>query len=220
VSLIAIGDVHGCARTLRLLLERLALTPQDHVVFVGDYVDRGPDSRGVIQTCLDLAGRISCTFLRGNHEALMLDAIAPDAPVDAVAHWHQSGGGATRDSYPGGVIDSAHRAFLHATALYHQTPDFFFAHAGILPWRTAAQSAAEARADVLLWTREHVETQPEDVVWEKVVVCGHTPKPEPISRPHLIMLDTGAAYAHRPGMGRLCAVRLPERAFVFEPYAE
>ena len=220
MSLIAIGDVHGCARTLNVLLRKLDLQPDDHVVFVGDYVDRGPDSRGVIQTCIDLQESVRCTFLRGNHEAIMLDAIAPDAPIDAVAHWHQSGGGDMRASYPGGVIDPAHVTFLQSTELYLDTPDFFFVHGGIPPWRTTAHSAAQSDSDILLWTREHIDTQPRDVVWEKPVVCGHTPKPEPIDRPHLLMIDTGAAYVHRAGMGRLCAVRLPEREFVFADYAE
>jgi serine/threonine protein phosphatase 1 len=218
VSLIAIGDVHGCARTLRALLARLAPAASDHIVFVGDYVDRGPDTRGVIQTCIELAKRVPCTFLRGNHEAIMLDALAPNAPIDAVAHWHQSGGGATRDSYPGGVIAPEHLAFLEATELFYDAPDFFFVHAGIQPWRTVAQSAAQASPDVLLWTREHIGTEPRDVVWEKPVVCGHTPRSEPIDREHLVMIDTGCAYATRPGMGRLCAVRLPERQFVFADY--
>ncbi len=220
MSLIAIGDVHGCARTLQTLLAKLDLQPDDHVVFVGDYVDRGPDVRGVIQTCIDLQSRVRCTFLRGNHEAIMLEAIAPDAPINAVAHWHQSGGGATRASYPGGVIDPAHVAFLEATELYLDTSDFFFVHAGLLPWRTVAHSIAHADADLLLWTREHIDTQPRDVVWEKPVVCGHTPRSRPIDRPHLLMVDTGAAYVHREGMGRLCAVRLPERTFVFADHAE
>ena len=73
MGFIAIGDIHGCAATLDLLLDRLAPGPDDHLVFVGDYIDRGPDTKGVIDRLFALREDQPCTFLRGNHEALMLD---------------------------------------------------------------------------------------------------------------------------------------------------
>ena len=76
---IAIGDIHGCPATLDVLLTKLALSTEDHLIFVGDYVDRGPDSKAVIERLLELEEASEertgphCTFLRGNHDQMMLD---------------------------------------------------------------------------------------------------------------------------------------------------
>ena len=72
MGMIAIGDIHGCAKTLDGLLRELELMAEDHLIFVGDYIDRGPDSKGVIDRMLVLKEKYSCTFLRGNHEELLL----------------------------------------------------------------------------------------------------------------------------------------------------
>ena len=69
----AIGDVHGCATELRLLLERLPLTPETTLIFVGDYIDRGPQSRDVIDTLLEVRERCTLVALLGNHEAMFLE---------------------------------------------------------------------------------------------------------------------------------------------------
>ncbi|ARA93953.1 MAG: serine/threonine protein phosphatase [Bacteroidetes bacterium] len=218
MGLIAIGDIHGCARTLDRLLERLAPSADDHLVFVGDYIDRGPDSNGVISRLLALRDQVRCTFLRGNHEALMLGYL-DQGEYDL---WHVNGGAATLDSY---VTDSAHRHvdiptahldFIRSTALYADTPDFFFVHAGLKPHLSIAENLARYDEDVFLWERGHLQAR--ELAWEKCVVCGHTPQPEPINRERLIAIDTGCVYHLHPQLGRLTAVRLPERTFVSVPY--
>ncbi len=219
---IAIGDVHGCVETLRALLENLQPTPDDRLVFVGDYIDRGPDSKGVIELLLDLRERFDCTFLRGNHEALML-AYLDGTTINGVSGselWSVNGGRQTLGSYADAAgrvaIPAAHEAFLRETQLYADHDEFFFVHAGLLPDLTIAENLQEDDQEVFLWEREHLRAA--HLAWEKPVVCGHTPRSEPIDRDKLLMIDTGCVYHLRPHLGRLCAVRLPERAFVFQDY--
>lgn len=222
MALYAIGDVHGCVGSLRALLDRLAPTADDHLVFVGDYIDRGPDSKGVLDLLIDLRARVRCTFLRGNHEALML-AYLDGADVNGVPGselWSINGGHQTLGSYTDDAgrvrIPQAHIDFLRATKLYYDHPDFFFVHAGLRPELTIEENLDEDDADVYLWEREHLHAP--YLPWEKPVVCGHTPQAEPINRSKLLMIDTGCVYHLRPQLGRLCAVHLPERDFVFQDY--
>lgn len=213
MALIAIGDIHGCVHTLDALLSRLAPTLDDQLIFIGDYIDRGPDARGVIERLLQLQQEIPCIFLRGNHEALMLDYL-DRGEADL---WFMNGGLTTLNSYRGnGIhIPEAHEAFLRATQLYYDTPEFFFVHGGLKPNLTIAENLRRyGHTSLFLWEREHLNAL--QFVWEKPVVCGHTPVAEPINRDKLIAIDTGCVYPHS-GLGRLTAVRLPERTFVSVP---
>lgn len=72
MGLIAIGDIHGCAITMDALLDRIQPGPDDTLIFIGDYIDRGPDSKGVIDRLIRLREEQECVFLRGNHEELLL----------------------------------------------------------------------------------------------------------------------------------------------------
>jgi serine/threonine protein phosphatase 1 len=226
MGLIAVGDLHGCARTLEALLESLAATPDDHLVFIGDYVDRGPDSRGVLNRLLKLeadaaAGRgPACTFLRGNHDQMMIDYI--DTGGRNLVLWRMNGGLSTIANYVNraGDLDvpPEHLDLLRRTQILLDTDEFTFVHAGLDPDVTIAENVADADPRVALWTREHLDADLS--LWEKTVVCGHTPVQQPINRKELIAIDTGAVYSHVRGLGRLTAVRLPERSFVQVPYQE
>ena len=133
----------------------------------------------------------------------------------------RAGGMQTLGSYVEGGnvrIPQAHIDFYRATQLYADHDDFFFVHAGLYPDLTIAENLEEDDEEVFLWERSHLNAA--HLAWEKPVVCGHTPRSEPIDRDKLLMIDTGCVYHLRPHLGRLCAVRLPERAFVFQPYAE
>lgn len=217
MALIAIGDIHGCASTLDEMLGRLAVTGDDHLVFIGDYIDRGPASSQVIDRLLALREEVPCTFLRGNHEKFMLDFL-DHGELDL---WNANGGMTTLRSYLDEdrrlYIPEAHADFVRETQLFHDTPDFFFVHAGLDPDLSIAQNVRQHDEEVFLWERNHIEAT--HLAWEKPVVCGHTPRPEPINRELLIGIDTGCVYHTRPSLGRLTAVRLPEREFVQVEYA-
>ena len=220
----AIGDIHGCAATLDRLLARLAadagtaLGPADTLVFVGDYVDRGPDSPAVIDRLLELEAASDaetgprCVFLRGNHDQMMLDYVDGVGDADL---WWANGGRTTIAAYTarGDVqVPFDHIAFLRRTGLVAEGIGFAFVHAGLDTRRSVADNLADPDPRVALWTRQHLDADLS--AWEKPVVCGHTPVPVPINQPRLIDIDTGAVYAGRPGLGRLTAVALPERRFV------
>ena len=116
---IAIGDIHGCSAGLATLIDTIGPGPEDVIVTLGDHIDRGPDSRGVLDQLLDLAGRCRLVPLLGNHEELLNDALAD---LSALRRWLTLGGTTTLRSYgwaPGGPrraladwIPEPHRRFL------------------------------------------------------------------------------------------------------------
>lgn len=218
MGLIAIGDIHGCVGTLDALLKLLAPTQDDHLIFIGDYIDRGPDSKGVIDRLLALRQSQQCTFLRGNHEAFMLGYLENRE----FELWGMNGGVATLRSYAvddqNVLIPEEHVDFVSQTKLYYDDPDFFFVHAGLKPALTITENLAGYGEEVFLWEREHLQAHEYELAWEKPVVCGHTPTPEPLNLDMLIDIDTGCVYHMHPKMGRLTAVRLPEREFVMVDY--
>ena len=220
MAILAIGDIHGCVATLDALLTRLNSTPGDHLIFIGDYVDRGPDSKAVIDRLMELeeAGAEEkgprCTFLRGNHDQMMLDYVDFPGDPDVFDLWAINGGLSTLDSYVEDgrlVLPDAHVEFLRRTEFVHETDDFVFVHAGLDPKKSIAENLNPVDPQVVLWTRAHLKAKLKK--WEKPVVCGHTPQREPINDPKLINIDTGAVYSHIEGLGVLTAVKLPEREF-------
>ncbi len=220
MAVFAIGDIHGCVATLDALLEQLGPTVHDHLVFIGDYVDRGPDSKAVLDRLIELGSDADsesgprCTFLRGNHDQMMLDYVDYPGDPDVYEIWSINGGLATLNSYVVNgnlVLPEAHIAFLRRTEIVYETTDFVFVHAGFDPKKTIAENLEPVDPQVALWTRGHLKANLKR--WEKPVVCGHTPQRGPLNSPKLINIDTGAVYHHIPGLGFLTAVQLPEREF-------
>lgn len=204
--IIAIGDIHGCARELEALLEKLALTSRDLVVFLGDYVDRGPDSRRVIDIILKLSEEVEVVALKGNHEALFLDFL--DHPESTGAGlFVLNGGTSTLANYssPDGKIEipESHIRFLHGLKLYHETDEYFFVHAGVPNVPLSSLDPAKHEM-AMLWTRHPFLSS--QYQWEKVVVHGHTPVRDIEILPNRINLDTGCVFD-----GRLTAMEFPSR---------
>jgi serine/threonine protein phosphatase 1 len=207
----AIGDVHGrddlLARLHAAIAADWAAAPAARaaVVHLGDYVDRGPDSPGVLRRIAGpspIPGAES-VMLRGNHEAMMLAALAPGASPNAQVHWQFNGGRATLAAYRGPVPDRD-LELLRGLALSWRAGDYLFVHAGIDP-RKPLEAQAE---DDLIWIREPFLSWPGPL--EAVVVHGHTPEPEPVVRPHRIGIDTGAV-----GGGALTCLVLEEDGLRF-----
>jgi serine/threonine protein phosphatase 1 len=128
---IAVGDVHGCSRALATLLDAIHLEPQDTLVGLGDYLDRGPDSRGVVQLLIGVAQRCRLVPLMGNHEEMALAAL--DSRMHR-AEWFRDGGWLTLESY-GGIerVPSEHWEFLHGCRDVFETSTHFFVHANYDP---------------------------------------------------------------------------------------
>lgn len=212
VRVYAVGDVHGRLDLLREIEERivedLAASPrvvEPFVVYLGDYVDRGVDSRGVLQWLIDnpLLTGLSRVLLIGNHD-LWLREFLRGQPVGA--SWIQFGGDATLASY--GVrfditlpepqriaqaqkqlvdrFPTTHRELLHGLELAWSCGDYYFCHAGIRPGVPLDRQSPED----LLWIREPFLSWRGDP--GKVIVHGHTVTEEPVVRPNRIGIDTGA----------------------------
>ncbi len=167
---IAIGDIHGCLKALEGLLSAIGPTPDDRLVFLGDYVDRGPDSRGVIERLLALQKETQTVFLLGNHEIMFRTMLA--RPVAQA--WLDIGGQATLESYEGAIsnVPRSHAEFLFSLLPYFETEDAIFAHANFDP----QVPMCEQTEDKLYW--EHLDEAPLVHCSGKHVYLGHTPQPE------------------------------------------
>jgi len=189
---IAIGDIHGCKAALDALLVAIKPAERDKLVFLGDYVDRGPDSRGVIDTVLTLEKQCKVVTLLGNHEVMLLDALerGPEG-----SGWLQYGGAETMASYGWeiGNIPESHLAFLRGLKRFHATGTHFFVHANYI----ADISLAEQPDYALLW--EHLfAALPAPHENGKVAIVGHTAQRsgEIQDLGHVICIDT---YCHGGG---------------------
>ncbi|RNA64370.1 serine/threonine protein phosphatase [Prosthecochloris sp. ZM_2] len=214
--IIAFGDIHGCRRTLAALLEQLDPEPSDQLVFLGDVIDRGSNSRGVIDDLITLADRYRCFFVMGNHELLLLESLETgDSSL-----WLDNGGSATLSSYH--TADSSglpqnHIDFLRSFNYYIESDTFIFVHGGLDPEMSVRDNIRFMQPSDFCWMRTHLRRsflETGRYQWEKTVVCGHTPMPEVINQKKLISLDTGCVYTDTPSLGRLSAVVLPERRIV------
>jgi serine/threonine protein phosphatase 1 len=205
--LLAIGDIHGCHRSLLQMLALLRLDPlADTLVLIGDYLDRGPDSRGVIETLLTLKKNFpNLICLRGNHEAMFLDFYREGKDEE---RYFLNGGMTTLLSYglspddarAGTGFPEDHLAFLTSLPLFHETADYCFVHAGLRPGIPIADQSPED----LLWIRYTFIASDWD--FGKTVIFGHTPLREPLLKPDKIGIDTGAVYG-----GCLTCIEIPSR---------
>ncbi len=186
--LLAVGDIHGCRGLLQQLMLKVAPSADDQVIFLGDYIDRGPDSRGVIDYLLDFRERWPQTvFLKGNHEAMLLNFLAGHERLLYLLN----GGETTLYGYRERgklAIPQSHLQFFRDLRLYFETEHHIFVHAGLRP----GASLQNQREDDLLWIREDFLNS--DSRWGKTIVFGHTPMRKPHLKPERIGLDTGAAY--------------------------
>jgi serine/threonine protein phosphatase 1 len=230
IRVYAIGDIHGCATLLdrlHALIDRdieaaLVKPEQTLIIYLGDYIDRGPDTAAVLETLTSPPGRrVSRVFLKGNHEDMLLRFLQDP---DRSFAWCDFGGFETVMSYGidvGVLLDKgsyrllrdelaarmppSHEMFITALKTSFTVGDYFFCHAGVRP----GIGLDEQSAQDLMWIREPFLASTSD--HGKVVVHSHTPVEAPDVRPNRIDIDTGA-YA----TGRLTALVLDgfERRFL------
>ena len=183
---IAIGDIHGCAVALDTLLEEIQPRPNDTIIGLGDYVDRGPESSRVIEILVGLVSHCRLVPLIGNHEIMMFKAISDPKNFD---YWVQFGGDTTLASYGNSIknIPQHHLTFLSHCVRYHETQNRFFVHANYEPDTPLAEQPDE----LLFW--EHIrEFAPPLHFSGKTAIVGHTPQPEGEIRDlgHVKLIDT------------------------------
>jgi serine/threonine protein phosphatase 1 len=189
---IAIGDIHGCSAALSAIIEAIGPTPDDTLVPLGDYVDRGPDSRGVLDQLLALESRCRLVPLLGNHEQMLLDALQNPYTL---APWLSVGGRATVQSYGGSLANmpEEHLDFIRRCRRYFETATHFFVHANY----QYDAPLDEQPDDLLFWEHLHLQLpRPHDN--GKIAVVGHTAQKtcEVFDAEHVLCLDT---YCHGGG---------------------
>lgn len=182
---LAIGDIHGCITALGALVESMELESDDTIVFLGDYVDRGPGSQAVIDLILNLGKKHNVVALRGNHEIMMLDAREKQSWLRP---WLSYGGEATLQSYGGSFDDipGEHIEFLeNGLNAYYESDTHFFVHAC-----AESHKALEDQSDAALYWRKF--GNPDLHCSGKIMVCGHTPQEsgEPLNNGNAICIDT------------------------------
>jgi serine/threonine protein phosphatase 1 len=230
VRVYAIGDIHGCLPQLQALRQKIdddaAVAPEARrvLVYIGDYVDRGSDSRAVLDFLMaDAAPGLSVVHLKGNHEDYMLRFFQGD--LEAGAGWIANGGDATLASYGvevsslwpefselkqlqsqfSAAAPAAHIAFLNSLGDRHVEGGYAFVHAGVAP----GVALADQKEEDLLWIRKRFLDS--NAMHDYVIVHGHTPSRTIENKENRINVDTGAVYG-----GPLTAVVLAgtERTFL------
>lgn len=203
----AVGDIHGCLDKLISLMGVIDIDPEkDMLLFIGDYIDRGTQSKEVVDYLIDLARRQHrVIFLKGNHEHMLQKYLSG---VDRF-HFLANGGQTTLDSYlkdrsrPGSsLIPSAHLDFFDNLRLYYEADQYIFVHAGL----KANISLQKQNEWDMLWIRDEFICS--DFDFGKRVIFGHTPFREPLVLDNKIGIDTGAVYGNK-----LTCVELPAVKF-------
>jgi serine/threonine protein phosphatase 1 len=205
----AVGDIHGCYDKLVAIMKILPWRREsdDLLLFIGDYIDRGPRSRDVVEFLVRLKKNGgNFVFLKGNHEKMLLDYYVHQK--DQMLYV-ANGGAETIASYvEGGIgrkafeLPEDHLEFLLSLDLFFENDDYLFVHAGV---RDGIPVTEQSEED-LLWIREEFIYSTYD--WSRRVIFGHTALETPFVTPGKIGIDTGAVYGNK-----LTAVELPAMRF-------
>ena len=209
----AIGDIHGCNEVFqKMLFDEIKIQKTDVLCCIGDYIDRGSDSKGVIDTILSLRKKnYTIHTLRGNHEEMMMVSGRSFRDFDL---WFENGGNTTLESFGVEIYEdlkAEYREFFEGTELYHTNGDFIFVHAGLNFERPDIFEDKGA----MLWSRGFDSYQP--VLGGRILIHGHTPRSLQYIRKqdgNCIDIDGGCVYSDKKGMGNLVAISLPDKEFV------
>ncbi len=186
---LAIGDIHGCLTALETLLTLVDVQPDDLLVTLGDYVDRGPHSRGVLDLLIALWWQEQLVAIRGNHDDMMLEARHKHSARD---NWLALGGDATLKSYGKKAslknVPPEHWEFLERVCVnYYETPTHIFVHAGLWP-----DVPLDEQPEFVLFYERFVNPPPHQS--GKIMICGHTNQKSglPNNKGHAVCIDTRA----------------------------
>jgi serine/threonine protein phosphatase 1 len=208
--LFAIGDIHGCFDSFRDLVEnKIEIRKSDKLVLMGDYIDRGDQSKEVVDYIIRLERNgFDIIPLIGNHESMLLDALDDD---DLLLNWIHNGAFETLKSF--GIktlkdLDQVYIDFFKRLRFYYSFENYFFVHAGF------NDEIANPFIDKyqMIWARREKYTNP--VFKDKIIIHGHSPITESLCRQsikdnkNVINIDTGCVYTDEPGYGRLSSIEL------------
>lgn len=221
----AITDIHGCALTFQSLLRSIRFSREDTLFLLGDYIDRGPRSKQVLDTIIELRSQgytVEC--LLGNHDWVMLHALDEPNTEEAYNWKERFGGDATLRSFGCTTeqeIDTKYIDLLQSMDYYREYENLILVHAGLN--LTLARPLLDYEA--MLWLRYDDQEGQIDTSWlgDRMIVHGHTPYPrqkiceqlEERQAVPIVGIDNGCVY-QQPGMHHLCALALDTMELVFE----
>ena len=206
-KIFVVGDIHGCLEKLVTLMDKIPIDyNQDQLIFIGDYIDRGPSSFEVVRYLIELKNlKPDTIFIKGNHEDMLQNYLDGSDRFT----YQLNGGQQTLDEYlsrsdskDAFPIPADHLEFFNSLQLYYQTDDYIFVHAGL---REKVPLESQDKMD-LLWIRD--EFLQSEFDFGKRVIFGHTPFKAPLQQANKIGIDTGAVYGNL-----LTCVQLPEVEF-------
>ncbi|MCI4669632.1 MAG: serine/threonine protein phosphatase [Bacteroidia bacterium] len=232
----AISDIHGCFKTFQTLLEnKIQLKPNDELYLLGDFVDRGPDSRGVLDYVMSLKDanyKVHC--IKGNHEAMMVDAFDDPSEVEM---WLYNGGKETMRSFDAQYteeIPERYIEFIDSFDYFKEVDGYILVHAGL----NFKGQTTDAQGEGFLWKLYNplkdrksmmwVRWWYEDIDWnwlkERVIVHGHTPIEKSeiqdmaslLDQDQVLDIDNGCFAKYRSGLGNLCAFELTTKELYFQ----
>lgn len=220
----AISDIHGNAKSFRQLIHQLSIQAKDQLFLLGDYIDRGPDSKGVIDFIWELQAQgVSVVCLRGNHEQLMLEA--REQGGRHAQHWiNRCGGDTTLRSFGSrATLDSLPERYwdwLRQLPYYHELEDYFLVHAGL---NFQTEQPLKDR-EAMLWIRYWYDDFVPAVMGGRQLLHGHTPQDESDIRLRksrlesfpVLNIDNGCYQYDKVGRGQLCAFDLNEKQLHFQ----
>ena len=215
----AIGDIHGCCKTFKkLLLNNLNINKKDEIYCLGDYIDRGEDSKGVIDFILDLRSEgFQIHTLRGNHEQLLLDSIVDE---DEKKTWLRNGGNKTLQSF--GIkslteLPEKYLSFFKETEFHIKVGECILVHAGL---NFDAENIFQDQ-EAMLWMRDYEAFEP--ALGNRILIHGHTPESLDFilnQKGNCINIDGGCVFNQHDRLGNLVSFDLKKRQYIVERNCE
>ncbi len=206
--LFAIGDIHGCFEQLQLLIEdKICLRKEDQLILLGDCIDRGTQSKEVVDFIINLEDRgYNIIALLGNHEAMLLDAYKDESKL---SRWITNGGEQTLNSFNIKNLkdlDELYLNFFKSLVCYHSIDQYLFVHAGFNDENPFVDQYS------MLWKSKKSYKHP--LLIDKTIIHGHSPVPlsyleeSVLAKKQVLALDTGCVFSDKKGFGKLSAVEL------------
>ena len=222
MSQFVISDIHGNLKTFEALLKRIDFRKKDELFILGDYIDRGPDSKGVIDTIFRLRKEgYTLHCLKGNHEEALLKSREDQEQYHSWLHW---GGSATLKSFNTRNwtgIPAKYWDFFESLDLYFEVDRYILVHAGL---NFDTPTPLENKHS-MMWIRNWYEDINYKWLGDRIVIHGHTPvgrdkilkAHKDLDKNQVIDIDNGCFVDFKPGMGNLCAMELDSHLLMFQP---
>lgn len=220
----AISDIHGCLKTFKALLKQISFSKSDELYLLGDYIDRGPDSKGVIDYIWQLQSKgfqVHC--LKGNHEQMMLDSFSN---LKSQRNWLMHGGWTTIESFKVQNLHEISRKYIHwlkELAHFKEIKGYILVHAGLnMDFKNPLEDQVS-----MLWIRNWYQNINKDWLRNRVIVHGHTPVPQAVIENSLknlattpaIDIDGGCVFVDDKYQ-KLCAFDLDDQKLYFQKRRE